>query len=471
MSKVMFKIMMLAVTLIILLAGCNSKQAKYYRFVEINGRYEITGRYPLSDAEGATMTCYHFIYNEEKKLASVEYLCNGKKSEFSYFGADVASVKIEYQPGFIEHHYLDIYGEQTDDFWGVSYRRLKLDENENPIAVFNYNKDGVLTKDTMGVTYYALRLDEKGRCVAAMRLDERGTRIYDSDGVYEVRYVYDKNDNKIETSSYGKDGQLMARSNNVATDKCKYDENNNLVELRYYGPDGQRVLNSKNGASAIKMKYNDLGLAIETAYYGTDDQLKECDEVAIYKYEYDKNGNQTSETYYGADNQIIEGSGHAKVQKSYDTHGNESQRSFYGIDGKLKEGVSGVATYKYKYDEYRRTIEMSKFDSRNRPVSTDGYSIERLNHDRPNRKTTKSYFDTENQKCVITVNGVKYHKIEYIYDKQDRLTEQRFYGTDDRLTEAFNGIAIVQWDYSKDEDDPVYIALDSEWNVVYTSGD
>jgi hypothetical protein len=95
-AKMKIRIIILLVVLVIVITmsfySCSFKSHRfnYYRTVTLNGWYEIVGLTPLKDNIGKKSTCYHFIYDDKHRLVEVESLKNGKLSDTSEFGDEVA---------------------------------------------------------------------------------------------------------------------------------------------------------------------------------------------------------------------------------------------------------------------------------------------------------------------------------------------------------------------------------------------
>jgi len=140
----------MALTLLILLAlvmlsGFSQQKPNYYRNIYVDGRYQIVGSYPLSDREAAGKMCYHFIYDEQNRPVSVEYLVSGYLSGDSYFGKSVASLEITYSDGFQDCTFKDIYGNTTKDNTSVSsYRLILNDKGHQDLCKISHREGWIL---------------------------------------------------------------------------------------------------------------------------------------------------------------------------------------------------------------------------------------------------------------------------------------------------------------------------------------
>jgi len=357
-----------SIALILLLSSCTpidsvvdnlmGRRANYYRQAELNGRYEIVGRFPVPDEMAQNVNCYHFFYADSGQLIKVEYLKGGRLSEGGDLGAP--RVIIEPSEGFEKRIYQDVRGNPTTNEDGVHSVRLRLNESNHPIASFNYNEKAELIKDNKGVAQYSWTLDEEGRRIKSMRLDEAGNRITDEDGVYEVRWEYDGEGNVVEYTNFGVDGQMKESNDGYAITRWKYDQSGNLVESSYFGTDEQ-LKETEDGYAIVRRKYDEFGKGVEVSVFGTDGQLKETETgYTIVRREYDEFGNDAELGFFGTDEQLKEvEEGYAIVRWKYDEFGNQIEESYFGTDGQLKKKNEGYAISRRKYDEFRQAIEES----------------------------------------------------------------------------------------------------------------
>lgn len=87
----------------------------------------------------------------------------GTDSEFG-----VAQIKIEYSEGFEKRIFQDAEGKAIANNNGVYSLRLKIDNNGNPISLFNYDGEGNITADNN---------NEEGRGIKSIRINKKGNVI------------------------------------------------------------------------------------------------------------------------------------------------------------------------------------------------------------------------------------------------------------------------------------------------------
>jgi len=343
----------------LLISGCSKKQANYYRKVGIDGRYAIVGRYPLTAEEAKGTECYHFVYDDDRRLAKVEHLKKDELQDTPNFGPPVAQVVIRHLEESEERSYLNAEGEPTADHNGIFSYHLKLDKKGHPTSLFNYDKQGRLIEEEVGVAQHLWTLDKSGRRIKSIFLNEKGDRIAHRVDVFEVRWKYDRKGNSIEESCFGKDGQLTDYS---PITRWKYDKYGEKIEESRHGMNGKLEAEDLDGYAVMRWQYDEHGNVVEESYYGVIGQVKEdkLSGAAPIRYKHDEQGNKTEESYYGTDGQLKEDKlfGIAMLRYEYDEHGNKVEERYYGTDGQLKEaGSTSVAVIRYEYDEQGSFIE------------------------------------------------------------------------------------------------------------------
>jgi len=336
-------------------SGCGKKRANYYRQIDtLSNNGSIIGTYPVPDKSFNKVNCWHFIYDKKGKLMQVEYFKLGKTNNNDVFG--FAKIKIDYSESYEKRVYQDKESNPIPDTEnGVYSVRLKLDKNNNPISLFNYNKDGELAEDKIGVAQYLWTLDEKGRRISSIRVNKNGERIIDYDGYYELRRKYDKKGNVIETSNHGKDGQLLENYSGYAIGRWKYNEQRNCIENCFMGTDEQLKEVKYGGYAIIRYKYDNNGNETERRFFGVDEQLKELKDlgVAIICKKYDDPGNIIEIKYSGTDEQLRKNvkTGYAVIRRKYNNLGNVAEESYFGTDEQPENNKYGCAIYRLSYNE------------------------------------------------------------------------------------------------------------------------
>jgi len=432
---------------LVMLSGFSQQKPNYYRHIYVDGRYQIVGSFPLSDREAAGKMCYHFIYDEQNRPVSVEYLVSGYLSGDSYFGKSVASLEIAYSDGFQDCTFKDIYGNTPKDRTSVSSYRLILNDKGHPVSKLNYNANNKLTLDSEGVAQYYWTLDSQGRRISSMRLDENGHRITDRSGIYTNRIKYDRNGFICQRSSYGIDGELSADSTGVAIVKYTFDDMGKEIERSYFGTDELPVLDRKMEVSRMVTVYNEIGNPIERRNYGTDGRIKlDSNGIAIYRIDYNDHGNYIRSSYYGTDDNPIEYEGAASLVYIRDSRGNVSQWITYGIDGN-PTSIDGVVSYRHQFDEYRNVTEYSKHDLSGNLVETEGFAIKRMEYDNKGRRISITHFDQNLEKCLIESDRLMFHRVDISYDALGYDLENRFFGITGapHPQEYLRGAVAIRW--------------------------
>ncbi len=271
-------------SLVLIINAFAAGKTEFYRQISIDGGFNLVGRYPVSESEGKQGASYRFTYGDNG-LDKVEYLINGLMKENDlYFGA--GQIKIEYSDnGWEKRSYFNYRGKPTRDVVSGAYSvRIKRDEENNTISLFNYNKTGNLVKDKYGVAHYLCYLDDQGRRASSIRFDVSGNRVTDKEGFYELVSKYDDNGNVVEQMNYGKDGKLMEDELFFAMIKREYDEKGNIVHETFHGVDGELKLHSIAGVAMVDREFDDQGRITMERYYGIDETPRERVKYSGFSY-------------------------------------------------------------------------------------------------------------------------------------------------------------------------------------------
>ena len=288
--KMRIKVLITFFVFMLLICGCSKKIPNYFRKIKIDGRYEVVGRYPISEEMRDSTICYHFVYNENKKLIKVEHLLKGKLHNRKY--EKYAQILFEYSDEYETRIFQDSRNRPVAKSEGVYSIRLKLDKNNYYTSLFNYDKQGVLTADHIGVTQYLWTLNVNGFRIKSLRINAKGDRIEGNDGFYEVSWKHDDFGNIIETSTFGTDNQLKESEDGFAIMRWKHDDFGNVTENSYYDADEQ-LKEDENGFAVKRWKYDEQGICIEIKVYNDTTNL-----VFKLEYLYDDNGKYIKTVIY-----------------------------------------------------------------------------------------------------------------------------------------------------------------------------
>ena len=126
--------------ILLFVSGFSTKPADYFGKVQIDGYYSIVGRFPISEEKAEKTDCYHFVYDDHRRIIKAEYFEKGKILNDSKFG--VAKIVFEYSKGLEKRIFLDAENQPASNKNGVFAIHLKLNHNNQRVALLNFDKQG-----------------------------------------------------------------------------------------------------------------------------------------------------------------------------------------------------------------------------------------------------------------------------------------------------------------------------------------
>lgn len=360
-----------AAALLLQLAGCSKNTRSYYKFLHYDSKLGVVGRYEIPEDQAPGMACYYVEKNPDGKVDTVEFRRLGHMSVDSFFGA--ARVVFQHGEDFERHTFQDARGKLAPNADSAYSVRLRLNDEGNPIDMFNYGKEGTGAEDRYGVTQYLFTLDDDGRIVKVVRINGEGERMTDRLGLYETRFAFDEAGNIVERSNYSRDGERLAGKDNIAIVRWQFDEHGNKIEERYFGADDQPLERKDLGVAAVEWKFDGQGDSTEVRYFdaGGHLALRKDLGVAMVRYKYDRSGNIVEQRFFGADEQMKDRKdlGVAVIASRYDSLGQEVEQRYLGIDDQPKETKTArIAVLRREYDGQGNVLRESGEDKKGKKV-------------------------------------------------------------------------------------------------------
>ena len=250
----------------------------------------------------------------------------------------------------------------------------------------------------------------------------------ESKGYASWKKQFDERGNETELCYYDKEGKI---SKNYLITKNKYDSNDNLIEVFYYDLKENLVLN-KDKYAGYKCQYDKKNQEIKRTYYGINNRPAMFkDNYAIITYLYDSKGNIIEWCYFDEKEQpCLYADGpvkYAKIKSEYNNQGKTIGDQRYGIDG---QPISGVFATKRKYDNWGNQIEIAAYDKSGSLVMVGGkWAIRRAKYDINENQLMIAFYDASDKPCV----NDDYFKKENIYNRNNKVIEERFYDADQNL--------------------------------------
>lgn len=366
--------------------------------------------------------------------------------------------------------------------------------------------------------------NEHGQNLEVSFFDEFGNKIENSTGYHKNVYEYDSLGNEISSKYYDTKDKVCKYRGFESESKYKYDEFNRLIEIAYFDENGKQC-QSGGGSARLTFEYNRQGAPTKIAYWGIDGKLQEnSSSFAYITYEYDEQGNEIKHQYFDANGKpCMSSEGWATVVTSYDpktnfvtsykdydtngklvvencyradSRGNVIKKYALNADGTIQSGtvvtnysydnnnnqtavwytnLAGTAVnypkskyskITYKYDERGNAIEMSWWDTKDKPstaddgthkwkkeynlldqlthgisygtngepiANKDGYAEQRYEYDLFGHVTSHEIYDGHGN-AVNGFDGWQNNKMSY--NKRGRITTDEYYDKEGKLVDS-----------------------------------
>lgn len=331
--------------------ACNQKPAtnedaniKYYRqllFSETPWDLE-RGSHEISAEEAEKVNNYKFTWNDDGKLASVEYNRNGVLLEYSNLRA--AKITYTYDGNKQIKHFFNAKGEPIES-GGAFTQEYTLDDSGMRVAMRFLDKDGNPTENRNNVHNYVWsKLDDGMIRELRYNLAEEETIMNPFCPFYELRFSYDANGYVTRMANYIEDTMY-----NCTAENC-----------------------GDVGVSYFLFENNDKGDLLSFSVHSTTGQLSNLYwGWAKRKNTVDEYGNPVKTVVYDQDDELLGGKGIPVTENEYNEFGELVKSVSKDGDGNVVNNPNnGVAIMEYKYDEQGRRIETLRYDKEMNPVES-----------------------------------------------------------------------------------------------------
>ncbi|MBQ1310582.1 MAG: hypothetical protein IIY55_01945, partial [Blautia sp.] len=196
---------------------------------------------------------------------------------------------------------------------------------------------------------------------------------------------------------------------------------------------------------------------------------------------YDARGNLLRTDYTDLEGKpILCSDGYASVSHTYDNKNRTIETCYWGVDQKLIKTLTGHAKVTFEYYGNTKRIHYETYYGAddNRTMTTYGYSKAEHEYNGPDYDHRITYYDTvdEYTMCLngharIEIKGAQLPTLEKKLSERwlqyfDRISEERYYGTNMKLIERKNGIAGVVNERNQYGQVIRTVYMDSNWNPV-----
>ena len=283
----------------------------------------------------------------------------------------------------------------------------------------------------------------------------------DKDGTAGLEFVLDELGRRVQTwylgyrndSSITNNEDLFYRQplkNGVAGYFYEYDDNFNIRKKMLVNSEGKPV-RDLNGAIVTVYEYKNGNLIRETFCDEFGAIYPNYEGIAYIEYEYDSLGRHISTSYHDKNGDYICNSDkHAIKKVCYDKNKNATIVTTFYFDENnvLCLNGDGFAIFKRLYDLYGNCIEMSCYDTDEKPVAYgDAWHKAIISYNDKGFVESECFFD---QNELPTLGAGEAAKVEFIYNDEGNVKEKRFFDTDfTTLKESQINPAIISYEYDK----------------------
>lgn len=391
--------------------------------------------------------------------AGMRYVFNDKDNliEYTYYGVDnqpcdvngIFTVKYEYDPRANEtkrSFYAADGKTMVLNDSGIAGWESKYDDNGNKTEQVFFDMKNNPTLGNLGYASWTATYNSSGYMEELKNIDKNGQLIFvNSDGYAGIRYKYDERGNITEKYPYGTDGRLVKGK---YIERYQYDSRDNQIETACYDENNNPVL-GKNDYFRIVSKYDDRNQEIEQRYYNTNNRLfaPKTDNYAILKYGYDNRGNIVELACLNEfEKPVSKKEGYATHKSEYDAMGRIIRQTFYDENGQPTKPSVMVPEGLVEYDKWGNMNYLASADGYGKLIDNPhtGWTVKRWVYDIKRNLLEVAVYNKDNEPCIDKDEDA--HKITYVYNKQNKKTEIRYYGTDNALRKSDFAIERCKYD-------------------------
>lgn len=248
--------------------GCEECEDKYYLHLDWpNNKYELLGKYEISEQEANSLSYYTFSYDKKScKLEKIEFFKKGNPCRDP--NLDVHKIQLQHGNGYEEWHYYDECGKRIENNSNIFANRIMFNNKDERTELINYGNSKRMKKDPNGVERYFLELSNNGQRLRSIRLNETGKKIDDNFGNRNLDYLEDANGFVIEEINFEDNGQRLKNRGGWASARYVYDTKGNKIEAKYFDI-------AKNLISIRKYEYDQYGYETEVNYLDKNGNLRD----------------------------------------------------------------------------------------------------------------------------------------------------------------------------------------------------
>ena len=354
----------------------------YFFTVELDPRYQFTGKGALTEEDAATANCYRFLYNADGRLQQIEYRRAGRPMPDPWLG--VVRIDFEYQPNIERRLFRDAQGKPVRNVVGIQGEELALNPAGFPTGITNLDAAGDPVRDSSSVIHYARTLDDQNRVIALRRVGLFGTAITDDNGFFETRTIYDQDGHALERSNHDAAGNLLNNDDGIAIVRTinTFNPDSTQCTESYYDASGLAAEEKSTGVHQLEQTFDNRGLLLDESYFDASGAPTLATDTGIHerRYTYDARGNELSEEFIDIAGKPMEqkasGSDFARVVYKYDDKNRVIEKAYFGDDGRPQIPLNlGAAVIRQEYDADGNLVRRQFFDGQGHPSPHVQYGV------------------------------------------------------------------------------------------------
>ncbi len=338
-SKSKLSLAVAALLAVAAITACNQAPAKqqadsghsYYRTLLFSETPWDTerGSHELTPAQAKDINNYRFSYDDQGRLASVEYTRGNELLDYGSLGG-AARITYTYRDNRQIKHFFNKEGQPIES-GGVFAYEYTLDDKGTRVALRFLDREENPVENRNNIHNYVWRILDDGK------LQERRYNLAGEETVmnpfcpfYELRFTYNEKKHVLEMANYMDDLLYNCTAENCGDIGVSYFEftpnsQGDLLRFSVYNVTGQ-MSNLYWGWSRRVSSYDENGYVLETALYDQDNEYVGGKLIPVTQYTYDKHGALVETRNMDSDRNVINNpdNGVAITRYQYDNKGNRT---------------------------------------------------------------------------------------------------------------------------------------------------
>ena len=381
---------------------------RYFFNIDLDPRYQIVGKGPLSAEEAATANAYCFTYDTQGRLERVEFRRANVPIADPFYQS--ARIDFEYGPGIEQRWFRNERGQPIINVDGISDEELGLNPAGFPASVTNLNATGGRVRDASGVIRYNRTLNDQNYLIKARRTGLLGIDITDNSGLFETRTNYDAQGRRVEYQNFNSAGQPLNDADGISLIRTTYTtspDSQATIET-YFDANGLPASEKSTGVHQRQRLFDLRGFLLSESFFDITGAptLDTISQIHEHRFSYNAQGELLSEEFFDADGKPknLPASGAARIVYTYDTLNRVITKSYFGDDGSPQVLPNlGAAIIRQEYDNQGSIIRRQFFDGQGNPSLHRRYGAPAIRIQVDGDTTTITLRDAQDR---ITQNAV-----------------------------------------------------------------